>query len=70
MKKGDFVNTPRFLKVRIERVFSNRRTALQSGYTEPTNYRDYRGYQVYGKHTGPNLMIFAAVKPAINEARI
>lgn len=63
MKKGDFVNTPRFLKVRIQKVFRTQNNALKAGYTEPTYYKDYEGYQVYGKHTGPNHMIFAAVQP-------
>ncbi|UQZ88302.1 hypothetical protein C4J81_03405 [Deltaproteobacteria bacterium Smac51] len=62
MKKGDFVNTPRFCKVKIQKVFRSQQNALKAGYNVPTWYEDYLGYQVYGKHTGPNLMIFAAVK--------
>lgn len=62
MKKGDIVNTPRFLKVEIKKVFRNRQNAFKAGYIEPTNYADCLGYQVFGKHTGPNLMIFAGVK--------
>ena len=64
MKKGDMVNTPRFMKVQIERMFNTMENAFKAGYFEPTYYEGGGGYQVYGKHTGPNLMSFAAVKPA------
>lgn len=64
MKKGDFIDTPRFLKVRLEKVFNNSQNAVKAGYIEPTDYKDSLGYRIYGKHTGPNRMIFAAVKPA------
>ncbi|UQZ89565.1 hypothetical protein C4J81_10255 [Deltaproteobacteria bacterium Smac51] len=62
MKKGDFVRTPRFCKVKIQKVFRSQQNAFKPGYTVSTDYKDYLGYQVYGKHTGPKLMIFAAVK--------
>jgi hypothetical protein len=61
MGKGDLVKTPRFLKVRLEEVFSSEQDALRAGYVEPTHYSDCQGYQVYGKHIGTNLMKFAAV---------
>ena len=58
MKKGDWVNTPRFLKVQIEDVLTPEQ-AREQGYTEPTHYDGE--YSILGKHTGINRMIFAAV---------
>ena len=63
MKKGDMVNTPRFLKVRIEKVCRNSRTARQQGYVEPTHYHS-EDYSILGKNIGDNCMIFAAVRKA------
>lgn len=63
MKKGDWVETPRFLKVKIEKVFRSNERACKEGYTEPTHYRD-NDYYIRGKHIGPNRMIFAAIKRA------
>ena len=48
MKKGDYVNTPRFCKVKIDEVFASRQDAAMAGYTEPTHYHDGE-YSVYGK---------------------
>jgi len=61
MKKGDYVETPRFLTVKIEKVFKSNERALREGYTEPTHYGNPE-YHIRGKHTGPNMMKFAAIK--------
>jgi Ni/Co efflux regulator RcnB len=61
MKKGDWVETPRFCKVKIQKVYRSNERAWNDGYTEPTHYRDSE-YHIRGKHTGPNRMIFAAIK--------
>jgi hypothetical protein len=62
MKKGDYIKTPRFLTVKIEEVFENRKESSKEGYTEPTHYDDDANYEILGKHTGTNRMIFAAIK--------
>ena len=59
MKIGDYIDTPRFCKVKIEKVFGCEATARKFGFTEPTHYKDGK-YGILGKHTGPNQMIFAA----------
>jgi hypothetical protein len=59
MKKGDRVNTPRFLTVKIEDVL-NPEQAREQGYTEPTHYDGE--YRILGKSTGLNRMVFAAVR--------
>ena len=61
MKKGDYINTPRFCTVKIEEVFANNADALAQGFHEPTHYRNDE-YEILGKHTGLNRMIFAAAK--------
>lgn len=61
MKKGDRIHTPRFLTVTIDRVLT-REEARQQGFTEPTHYGGDSTYDVPGKITKPNHMIFAAVK--------
>jgi hypothetical protein len=61
MKKGDLIETPRFLKVKIEKVLRSNERALKEGYTEPTHYRD-NDYYIRGKNIGENRMIFAAIK--------
>ena len=61
MKKGDYIQTPRFLGVRIEKVFRNETNAINAGFTEPTHYKDLT-YGIYGKNIGQNCMIFAAFK--------
>jgi len=61
MKKGDYVETPRFLMVKIEKVFRKMERAVKEGYTEPTHYRN-SDYHIRGKCLGENRMIFAAVK--------
>ena len=59
MKKGDWVNTPRFLKVKIEDVLTPEQ-AREQGYTEPTHYQGE--YDIRGKHIGTNRMQFAAIE--------
>jgi hypothetical protein len=61
MKKGDYVMTPRFCSVKIEKVFRSNERALKEGYVEPTHYRDSE-YHIRGKHTGENMMTFAAIR--------
>lgn len=61
MKKGDWVNTPRFCKVQIEKVFRSEETARKTGFREPTYYCDCE-YGILGKNTGINEMTFAAYK--------
>ena len=60
MEKGDYINTPRFLTVKIEEVL-NKKEAREKGYSEPTHYNS-PDFDIFGKHIGINLMIFAAVK--------
>jgi hypothetical protein len=61
MKKGDYVQTPRFLKCKIAEVFDNANEARKEGYTEPTYYESTE-YDVHGKHIGTNRMAFAAIR--------
>jgi hypothetical protein len=61
MKKGDYIKTPRFLTVKIADVFENLEIAKEQGYKEPTHFED-ENYEILGKHTGTNTMIFAAIK--------
>lgn len=61
MKKGDWVDTPRFCKVKIQKVFRTEQNAKKAGYYEPTHY-EKDNYKIYGKHTGTNTMVFAGVK--------
>lgn len=61
MKKGDYIYTPRFCNVKIEKVFKNEENARKCGYNEPTYYKDFE-YGILGKNTGINEMIFAAFK--------
>lgn len=60
MKQGDYINTPRFMTVKIAEVLTADE-AREKGYTEPTYYESQE-YSILGKHTGINLMVFAAVK--------
>ena len=61
MKKGELIDTPRFCKVRIEKVFRSNERACKEGYTEPTHYRD-NDYYIRGKCLGNNRMKFVAIK--------
>ena len=63
MKKGDWVDTPRFCKVQIEKVFKASETARKYGFLEPTHYKDNQ-YNIWGKNIGENCMVFAAVQKA------
>lgn len=57
---GDYIETPRFLRARIEDVFYSLEAAEKAGYTEPTHFRnDF--YEVLGRSVGSNCMEFAAV---------
>lgn len=59
MNIGDYIETPRFLTVKIEDVLTSSE-AQDAGYTEPTHYCDVN-YHILGKSIGENRMIFAAV---------
>lgn len=61
MKKGDRIRTPRFCTVEIKKVFRSYDTARKQGFIESTYYDDWE-YDIRGKHTGTNTMIFAAIK--------
>lgn len=61
IKKGDSVNTPRFLNVKIEEVFPSANAANEAGYIEPTYYED-DSYAVLGKLIGENRVVFAAAE--------
>lgn len=60
MKVGDYIETPRFLRVCIVEIFESIGEAWKAGYTEPTHFRG--DLEVFGKVIGENRMIFAAVK--------
>jgi len=64
MKKGDYVYTPRFCSCEITEVYEDAAEARKDGFTEPTHYDRDQYYNVYGKHTGINCMVFAAVRKA------
>jgi hypothetical protein len=61
MLKGDFINTPRFLKVKIEDILTADE-AQNQGFTEPTHYINDPEFYIFGKSIGINRMIFAAVR--------
>lgn len=61
IKKGDYVLTPRFCTVKIDKVFKSRENAAKAGYTEPTHFQDY-DFGVVGKSIGINRMTFAAYR--------
>jgi len=60
MQINEYVNTPRFLTVRISAIFANADEAREAGYREPTHY-DNDVYEIHGKHIGTNRMVFAAI---------
>lgn len=60
IEKGDYVKTPRFMTVTISDVLTKDEARVQ-GFIEPTHYWDDPDYDILGKHTGINRMIFAAV---------
>jgi len=59
MKIGDYVETPRFLKVRISEVFDDLSEAHKQGFTEPTHFEG--DHHILGRIIGDNRMTFAAV---------
>ena len=63
MKIGDYIETPRFLNVKITAIYNenDNEKAYNDGYSEPTHYRK-NDYYIRGKHTGLNTMVFAAIK--------
>ena len=61
MKQGEYIRTPRFGTVKIQRVYDCRSDAQRDGYTEPTYY-DNSEYGIAGKSIDINRMIFAAYK--------
>jgi len=65
MKQGDTIYTPRFCTVEISEVL-NASEAYEQRFVEPTHYND-PDFDIYGKHTGTNHMIFAAVKKSWRE---
>ena len=70
MKKGDCVQTPRFLRVRLEAVYGCPEELYAEGYKEPTHYKS-DDYTVLGKSIGENCMLFAAARiPAQPDASI
>ncbi len=64
MKKGDLVQTKRFLGVRITKIFRAMDNAIKDGFTEPSYYcgPDSDRFEVLGKSLGNNCMIFAAYR--------
>lgn len=61
MKKNDYVYTPRFCTVRIEKIFASEEEARQEGYTEPTYYDD-PDYGIAGKSLDMYHMKFAGYR--------
>lgn len=57
---GDWIDTPRFCKVRIDAIFSDAKEAAQAGYTEPTHFQD-SDWMVKGKSIDRYTMKFAAI---------
>jgi hypothetical protein len=64
IKQGEYIDTPRFCKVKIEEIFTyeERESAHTQGYTEPTHYNKDERYQILGKSLGDNRMQFAAIE--------
>lgn len=61
IKAGDYIRTPRFTTVRIEKVFNSVEAAYEEGYKEPTHFKDEE-YMVLGKSLDMYHMRFCAVK--------
>jgi hypothetical protein len=61
MQVGDYIETPRFLKVEIKAVFDETTLARECGFIESADYED-SAWDIKGKHSGHNRMIFAAVR--------
>ncbi len=60
MNIGDWIDTPRFCKVRIDAIFADAAEAAQAGYTEPTHFRDSE-WIIKGKSIDRYTMRFAAI---------
>ncbi|SDF62467.1 hypothetical protein [Sporomusa acidovorans] len=61
IRVGAYVKTPRFCTVQLKEVFTDKHAANEAGYVEPTHYENEQ-WDILGKHTGINRMVFAAVK--------
>jgi len=61
IKIGDYIETPRFLKVRITAVFEYVDVARECGFYEPTHYSSDE-WVILGKPIVENHMWFAAAK--------
>jgi len=59
LKRGDYVETPRFLRVKVSEILF-RNDAREQGFTEPMHYEN-PDYDIFGKCLGENRMVFAAV---------
>lgn len=57
---GDRIKTPRFGLVTIVDIMSPQE-AKKLGFSEPTHYKDDPEYDIRGKLTGTNRMIFSAI---------
>ena len=68
MTEGARVYTPRFATVTIDRIFPDEHAARAAGFVEPTHYYDDPEFGILGKHTGINLMVFAAYRKKAAEA--
>ena len=62
IKKGAYVKTPRFLTVKITKVFRSEQNAYKQGYCEPTHYDNDGKYGILGKMIEENRMAFTAYK--------
>lgn len=67
IRVGAYVKTPRFCTVQLEAVFTDRQAAKEAGYVEPTYYENEQ-WDISGKHTGINRMVFAAVKKSLKRS--
>jgi hypothetical protein len=59
---GEYINTPRFCRVRIAEIFNSTTTATRNGFTEPTHYDKAAYFDILGKNIGENRMEFALVR--------
>lgn len=68
MKAGDYVYTPRFCTVRIQKVYESEASARMDGYTEPT-YWEHHQYGILGKSLDLYRMEFAAYRAPTKKRR-
>ena len=66
MKKEDYVDTPRFLKVKIEEVYSSEAETRKAGFTETTHYWNDPEFGVYGKSLDMYHMEFAGFRKEVS----